>query len=282
MKRKIIAAALSVSLLFSSAVFCFADGEWWRSGFDYVYYSDPKIMELDQPEGVFHPYREVTRLEVADALWKQDGKPDTETVRFWDIRDEAVDYVANAGIMQGVDDRHFDPDGRVTREQMATIACRFAMAAGYNVRFPSRIPVRFGDTDQISDYAYGSVAWAVETGLMSGTGNGFEPRSYLNRGQIATILMRLADLVGDQKVFRQEVRRIEANEGRTVGKEDDREIFVDNLGWLLRQTNSGVVECFYDARKDEILICFQDHEATVSVDGLTYLEIVDKVLTKVW
>ena len=143
MKRKIIAAALGMSLLFSMTANCFADGEWWRDGFNYVYYHSPKIMELDQPDNVFHPYREVSRYEVADALWKLDGAPNETGARFWDAErnDSAISYVSNAGIMKGVDDRHFDPDGLVTREQMATIVYRFANACGYDTRLPAKVEI---------------------------------------------------------------------------------------------------------------------------------------------
>ena len=205
------------------------------------------------------------------------------TERFWDVdrSNGAIAYVSGAGIMNGIDARHFDPDGLVTREQMATIAYRFAKAAGYDVRFPSRINIDFPDSGYISDYAYGAVAWVVDVGLMTGTDVGFEPQAHLNRGQIATILLRLADMLkGAQKVQRTEVIRVEANESRRVGRNDDKGIFVDNLGWLLRQTNSGVVECYYRSN-ETVTICFQGDSVTVDVAGLTYDEIIDAVLYEV-
>ena len=279
MKRKIIAAALGMSLLFSTVTTTFADGEWWRDGFNYVYYHNPKIMELDQPEGVFHPYREVSRYEVAEALWKLEGSPDESGSRFLDAErnNPAISYVNNSGIMNGVDERHFDPDGPITREQMATIAYRFAKACGYDTKFPARVEMSFDDVGYVSDYAYGAVAWVTDVGLMTGTGSSFEPKAFLNRGQIATIILRLADLVGGapEKVVRSEVSRTEASESRRVGKAEDKSIFIDNLGWLLRQTNTGVVEVTYRSSDDSAVINFGDNSsARVSINGLSYAEIV--------
>ena len=284
MKKKIIAAALGVSLLFSLTMSSFADGEWWRPGFDFVYYANPKIMTLDEPENVFHPNREVNRYEVADALWRFDGMPEvSNATRYRDVArgDKAVSYMSGSGVMKGTETRTFDPDGLVTREQMATILYRFVSAAGYNPEIPARAK-KFADSNQISGWATGSVKWAVNAGLMTGTDEGFEPQGTLTRGQIATILMRLADLLDGKsmQVTRTEVTRIEANESRTVGKDNDKEIFVDNLGWLLRQTNSGVVECFYNA-DDTILICFQDGEIEIDVAGMSYDEIVEAVIYEV-
>lgn len=280
MKRKLIAAALSVSLLFSTAVTVFADGEWWRDGFNYVYYHNPKIMTLDEPDQVFHPYREVSRREVADALWRFDGQPNPSSGggKFWDAGgDTAVAYVSGAGIMNGVDDRHFDPDSLITREQMATIAYRFASAAGCDVTIPTRINTTFDDYNQISDYAWGAVVWAVNSGLMTGTGQSFEPKSNLNRGQIAMILLRLSRL--DKKTN----ERIEAGENRTVTKTEDRKIFVENLAWLLRQTNTGLVEIGYhqNGNAEFLTLHFQDNDVRVSITGATYAEIILKVVEEV-
>lgn len=281
MKKKIVAAALSVSLLFSLTTVSFADGEWWRPGFDFVYYHAPKIMELDQPEDSFHPYREVSRYEVADALWKFDNKPPVRaTAKFVDVNNEAVSYVSNADIMNGVDRFHFDPDSPITREQMATIAYRFAKATGCDVQMPARVEMEFVDLYDISDYAYGAVAWATKTGLMTGTGEGFEPKSNLNRGQIALILKRLDEFIKSSPKTNE---RIEANENAPVNTASNKEAFVDNLGWLLRQTDSGVIETEYSLSggKEFVRINFQDRSLKVNITGLSYAEIILVVMEEI-
>lgn len=279
MKRFMIAAALSAPLLFSQATMAFADGEWWRDGFNYVYYHDPKIMVLDQPDGVFHPNREVSRVEVADALWRFDGMPDVAGQRFWDVQDsDAVDYVSGSGIMNGIDSRHFDPDSPITREQMAAIAYRFAQAAGLDARVPARVELAFPDYGDISDYAYGAVAWAVGEGLMTGTDQGFEPKATLTRGQIATIIMRLSKVLNLKST-----ERTVPDERNKAQISENKQAFVDNLGWLLRQTETGVIETelSLSGGKEFVRVNFQDQSLKVDVTGLSYAEIVLAVMEEI-
>lgn len=279
MKRLAIIATLSASLFFSSISMSFADGEWWRDGFNFVYYHSPKIMSLDEPEQVFHPNRDVSRREVADALWKFDNQPSVQGEKFWDVdkSDLGIQYVSGNQIMNGVDDKHFDPNGMITREQMATIAYRFAAKMGCDVTIPTKIDKQFSDYTSISDYAWGAVVWAVNTGIMTGTETGFEPKSNLNRGQIATILMRLANL--DKKTN----TRQEANESSNVGKSKDKETFVENLSWLLRQTNAGLVEIDYHNTdgKEYLTLHYQDSDERVNIQNCTYAEIILKVVEEV-
>lgn len=279
MKRFVIIAALSTSLFFGSIVSTFAEGEWWRDGFNYVYYHDPKIMSLDQPDNVFHPYRDVTRREVADALWRFDNEASVEGSKFWDVdkTDSGVQYVSGTGIMNGVDDKHFDPEGLITREQMATIAYRFAKKLGCDVTIPTKVDKDFKDYNQISDYAWGAVVWAVNAGIMTGTDEGFEPKANLNRGQIATIIKRLAEL--DRKTN----NRQEADENSPVGRVSDKETFVENLAWLLRQTNAGLVEIdYHDSEgKEYLTLHYQDSDERVNIQNCSYAEIILKVVEAV-
>lgn len=278
MKKLVIASALAASMLFSSVV-SFADGEWWREGFNYVYYSSPKIMDLDEPENVFHPNRDVTRKEVADALWRLDGKPSVSGSKFWDVSSDsnAVQFVSGSGIMNGVDDRHFDPDGLITREQMATIAYRFAKNCGCGVSIPTKIDKQFNDYNQISDYAWGAVVWAVNSGIMTGTDTGFEPKMNLNRGQIATIIMRLGNLTNKKS----------SNSGSSNTPSSkstvDKSAFVKSLGDLLKQTDVGLIGIDYynTDGKEYITLHYQDSDERVSIQNSTYADIVVKVVESV-
>ncbi len=49
----------------------------------------------------------------------------------------------------------------------------------------------FTDAGSVSDYAQEAMAWAVETGLVQGMGNGkLDPKGPATRAQMATVLMR--------------------------------------------------------------------------------------------
>ena len=77
-----------------------------------------------------------------------------------------------------------DPNGTITRAQMVTMLWR---AAGSPV---AQSAGGFADVAADSYYAQ-AVAWAVERGITTGTGNGaFSPEDTCTRAQIAVFLMR--------------------------------------------------------------------------------------------
>ena len=277
MKRLVIAATLGISMFFSLAVSPSAATEWWRPGFEYCVVEN-NVMDMDAG-GLFHPYREVSRAEIADAIWRYDDTPIVSGMSFRDVRNNpAVNYASGTGIMKGVDRNHFDPESSITREQFATIMYRFNLAAGYKARSPEEELLRYDDRYDISEYARDAVAWASYEYLMTGTAeNIFDPKAVLTRGQIATILKRFSDV--DHEWARAGFR-IEANETRVVNHENDREIFVDNLGWLLRQTETGVVECTY--ADDIVTVWFQDgSKVDVDIEGLSYVDAARKVMDQI-
>lgn len=278
MKRLVITAALGAALLFSLAVPS-AAAEWWRPGFEFAVVEN-NIMDMDAG-GLFHPFREVSRVEIANAIWRYDDTPIVSGMSFRDVRNNpAVDYVSGTGVMKGVDRNHFDPESSITREQFATIIYRFNLASGYKASSPEEELLGYSDRGSISEYARDAVAWASYEGLMTGTApDVFDPQAVLTRGQIATILKRFSDV--DHEWARAGFR-IEANETRVVNHENDREIFIDNLGWLLRQTETGVVECTLDQSDAIVTVWFQDgSKIDVDIDGLSYVDAARKVMDQI-
>ena len=114
------------------------------------------------------------------------------------FRDVAADcYFANAvawaienGIGLGWGDGTFDPDSAVTREQMVTIFFRYAKAEAPEADVLSGYP----DAESVSTYARDAMAWAVSTGLVTGSkeadGTYLAPQGLAAREQAAAILMR--------------------------------------------------------------------------------------------
>ena len=86
----------------------------------------------------------------------------------------------------------FEPDGRVTREQIATILFRYA-AKRYDTSARADLSV-FPDAGRVSAYAREALAWANAAGLVNGTDNGhgliLDPQGDATRAQVAAILMR--------------------------------------------------------------------------------------------
>ena len=97
---------------------------------------------------------------------------------------EAVKWAAEKGITNGTDPLHFDPDMPCTRAQIVTFLWR---AAG------SPEPGNSGSFSDVPASAYSAkaVAWAVENGITTGTGDGiFSPDAVCTRAQAVTFLWR--------------------------------------------------------------------------------------------
>ena len=99
-----------------------------------------------------------------------------------------VQYVSSHHMMQGYADGRFDPEGRLTRSQLAQIL--------YNLEGRPAVngTDRFYDTDPNAWYGP-AMAWAVESGILTGYGNGnIGPNDPVTREQLAVMLLRYAQL----------------------------------------------------------------------------------------
>ena len=87
-----------------------------------------------------------------------------------------------------------DPDGRITREQLAAMLYRFA---GEPDLLDSELAAlsEFEDDEDVSGYAYRAMAWAVSNGIINGVDGALAPRSFATRAQVAAMLMRFCLLL---------------------------------------------------------------------------------------
>ena len=112
--------------------------------------------------------------DVADTAWYAD----------------AVRYVFESGLMTGVSDHTFDPDGTATRAQLVTILWRLAGSPVVNYA------MRYSDVTDAAWYAE-AVRWAASTGIAGGYADGsFGPNDALTREQLAVLLYRCAQMRG--------------------------------------------------------------------------------------
>lgn len=103
---------------------------------------------------------------------------------------EAVDYVLNNGLMIGVSDTRFSPNGKTTRGQLVTILYRMEGSPAVTGGSP------FTDVAEGQYYA-NAVSWAAENGIVNGvTETLFLPNREITREQAATILYRYAGYKG--------------------------------------------------------------------------------------
>lgn len=103
-----------------------------------------------------------------------------------------VDCVAAYGVARGVETERYAPAATVTRGQMATFLARMVRAAGWEL--PDTSTPRFRDaTATVHRDAIDAVA---ELGIAQGREDGtFGPNDPVSRGQMATFLVRTAELL---------------------------------------------------------------------------------------
>ena len=146
----------------------------------------------------------MTRAMLVTVLYRLEGKPETNAENpFEDVADgtwytDAVIWAAANGIVNGVGDNRFDPDGKITREQMAAILYRYTKFKGLTLN-SSEYAEQYPDADEVSPYAAEAMRWANAAGLINGMGRGdaviLAPRGDATRAQVAAIFMRFVQNV---------------------------------------------------------------------------------------
>lgn len=117
---------------------------------------------------------------------------------FSDVKHDSwyEDYVKSAyfyGLMNGTDDDSFKPDTTLSRAMTVTVIARIAGIDTESLRNKS---TKFTDVPK-DKWFTGAVAWAVENGITTGTGETtFSPNSDITRQDICVLLVRFADSIG--------------------------------------------------------------------------------------
>lgn len=101
-----------------------------------------------------------------------------------------VAWASKHGITSGVGEGKFDPDGLITREQMAVFFVRYFEAFDVDYDTGSNITTVPADLDTVSPWAREMVLKLWKTGLLAGDGTNFNPTGNANRAQAATLCMR--------------------------------------------------------------------------------------------
>ena len=147
----------------------------------------------------FSPKKTMTRAMLVTLLWRYEGEPEAENGKtFTDVSPKqyyakAVAWASSEGIVKGMTDTTFQPNGEITREQMAVLFYRYAEWKGVDMT-PRADISGFPDYSRVSGYAREAFRWANATDLIGGSKqNGVNyllPKGSATREQVATLLMR--------------------------------------------------------------------------------------------
>ena len=151
---------------------------------------------------LFFPDAKMTREQFAQVVYNMAGEPEvanggvfgTYPTKFTDVSEtswsaKAISWASEAGIVAGTSETTFDPQGNVTREQIALMLYNYA-ANGADADLAALDT--FADGDMVSAWAEKAVAWAVENGYMAGKdGNVLDPQGTATRAEIAALAVRV-------------------------------------------------------------------------------------------
>lgn len=155
------------------------------------------IAENLVPENLQSAYNQATtRAEFATlavTLYEKVNGSITGRSTFTDTKDVNVEKAAFIGVVAGVGDNKFNPDGTLTREQAAVMLSRLSDAL--EKPFPIQAST-FADNGNMSSWAIDSVGRVQAAGIMSGVGdNRFAPQDPYTREQSIVTIMRTFNVV---------------------------------------------------------------------------------------
>ncbi len=152
-------------------------------------------------EGIFAPNDDITRAEFASLIvrmLKYTSKDKNMT--FEDVRDNqwyynSVKLAYENDLINGRNEKIFDPQGNITRQEMTKIIEKVLTKEGYKAIEDVNLD-KFSDKSNIADWAKSSVALASREGIINGMGDGtFAPKQNANRAQAAVMLYKLYKLI---------------------------------------------------------------------------------------
>lgn len=177
----------------SNVFYDVAQGAWY---YDAVQYVTQRGLMTGVSDRQFAPNAILSRAQAVQILYALAGGPtvsasnDFVDVNRGDWYADAVSWATANGVVSGMGKEMFGPNAPLTREQLALILYHYAQVAGYAPHQGGMAIQEFSDSASISGWALEAVQWAVNAGLISGTGDGMlDPDGTATRAQVAQIFM---------------------------------------------------------------------------------------------
>ena len=152
-----------------------------------------------------------TKTEAIPATGVCDGGESCPSRSFSDVQAHwghlSIDYCVKNGLMNGMGNGKFDPEGTLTRAMLATILWR--QAGEPKATKDCTFTDLGSSSDPAASWYLDAVAWAAEVGVVNGYPDGtFAPSGAITRQEMATMLYRYAGIMkfdtsakGDLSVF---------------------------------------------------------------------------------
>ena len=109
-------------------------------------------------------------------------------------------------LASGVGNNNFSPNAPLTREQLVVFLYRYAVRSGADTSTSGSLYGKFPDTGSVSSWAQTAMQWAVNHGIISGSGGKINPKGQATRAQVAQMFLSGRDVLASTRLLPQEER----------------------------------------------------------------------------
>ena len=148
----------------------------------------------------FAPDANMTRAEFATIITRGLGLVEEDTKVFSDVSSDKwyAGYIGTAnkyGIVNGVGEGKFNPEGTITRQEAATMVARAAALCGLDTKMSNAeirdVLSQFEDYVTVADWAMESMAFCYKKDVLSDSALKVEPKVQIQRSEIAQMLFNM-------------------------------------------------------------------------------------------
>lgn len=145
-------------------------------------------------KGVFEPKSFMTRAEFATIVTKALNLEVQETKIFDDVseNDWYFKYISAAyknGIVNGVSDKEFNPNGLITREEACVMLKRASLTVG--MKEEGNFEKSFSDFGSASEWAKSGIMFCISNNILEKSGQLLNPGETVNREEIAVMIYNM-------------------------------------------------------------------------------------------
>ena len=172
--------------------------EWYHNAV--IFCIKNKIMQGDENK-FFAPDKTITWAEFLQILYNiEDTKPEIEIEQDSMWYTKAVTWAKNSNLIYQ-NDKDFDPESEMSREQLASVLYLYAKSKGYDVSVGEQTNIlSYDDAFDISEYAIAAMQYTIGSGIISGKSvSTINPKDTTTRAEVAMVLYRFSEKVANVK-----------------------------------------------------------------------------------
>lgn len=151
----------------------------------------------------FDPNEKLDRSMFATVVYSVSGKP---AVTWQNIFNDVVSntwyskpitWAYNNRVVSGTGKRRFEPSRSVQRQEAIVMLYQYAKSRGYNVNASGSLN-GYADVNDVANWAYDAIKWAVSKGIISGRNIGstmtIAPKGTASRAECAAMIKKFTEL----------------------------------------------------------------------------------------